>query len=225
MADGQRQYRDPQRLTQWLCWLLIACILIFGLSGLNAFVQAFVISAISEGSIPARPVMVVATEANALRRGALSAVAALLLLSTVIFWLIWIHRVSANAHALGGHKLRFTPRWVVVWYLLPIANLWVPYQAMSEIWRASRNPTRWQQEAPHGRLLWWWLTWLACVIVGSIHVGGSHPGYGAMILNEQLNVVFSLLGSISSTLAFLIVRQIGAFQAEAADRSLSAVFA
>jgi hypothetical protein len=44
-------------------------------------------------------------------------------------------------------------------------------------------------------------------------------------LNEQLDIASSLLGIVSSTLAFQIVGQIGAFQAEAADRSLSAVFA
>lgn len=225
MAGEQRQYRDPRRLTQWLCWLLIACILIFFLTGFNALVQALVIGAIRDGSIPSRPVMVIATEANALRRGTFDDVAALVLLSTVILWLTWIYRMCANAHALGGHGLRFTPGWAVGWYLVPIANLWAPYQTMSEIWRASKNPTRWQQETADKRMLWWWLTWLACTIVGSIHVDGPPAGYGLLILSEQLTVVFSLLGVVSTILAFLVVRQIGAFQAEAANRSLSAVFA
>jgi hypothetical protein len=96
---------------------------------------------------------------------------------------------------------------------------------MSEIWRASKNPGRWQQEATDKRMLWWWLTWLACAIAGSIHVDGSRPGYRALMLREQLDAVFSLLGVVSTILAFLAVRQVGIFQAEAADRSLSAVFA
>ena len=63
------------------------------------------------------------------------------------------------------------------------------------------------------------------MIVGSIHVEESQAGYRALMLSQQLSVVFSLLGVVSTILAFLVVRQIGIFQAEAADRSLSAVFA
>jgi hypothetical protein len=219
-----RVFRDPKRLTRWLCCLLIACILVDVLFGLTALVQAYVISAISEGSVPSRPVMVIATEASGLRR-AFGNVAALVPLSAMILWLIWTYRMSANAHVLGGAGLRFTPGWAVGWYLVPLANLWVPYQAMSEIWRVSKNPARWQQERTDRRMLWWWLTSVACVTVSNIHIGGPWPGYDALILNEQLGVVSALLGLVSAMLAFQIVRQIGAFQVEAADRSLSAVFA
>jgi hypothetical protein len=79
LAEKERQYRDPRRLTEWLRWLLIACILIFFLSGLNALAQAFVIGAISDGNLPSGPVMSIVTEANALRRGVFDDVAALVL--------------------------------------------------------------------------------------------------------------------------------------------------
>ena len=66
-------------------------------------------------------------------------------------------------HALGSPGLRFTPGWAVGWYFVPIANLWKPYQAMKEIWRASKNPGNWQAETTSGFLGWWWFWWIISV--------------------------------------------------------------
>jgi hypothetical protein len=225
LADGQRQYRDPQRLTQWLGLLVIACIIVWLLLGLNAVTQMYVISVISQGGLPSTTVMMIASEANALRRSVVDVVCTVVVFSTVISWLVWIHRTCANTHALGAHGLRFTPGWAVIWHGVPIAQMWMPYRVVSEVWRASKNPARWQQEIAHRKLLWWWLIWLIWSVVGSIHVEGSQPGYGALMLSEQLTLAVSLLGLAGCALALTIVKEIGGFQAKAADRSLSAVFA
>ncbi len=57
-----------------------------------------------------------------------------------IAWLMWQRRAQANLLALGAQGLRFTPGWVVAWWLIPFANLAVPPQTMGELWRAS-DPT------------------------------------------------------------------------------------
>ena len=61
---------------------------------------------------------------------------------------------------LGASDMRFTPGWAIGWYCVPVACFWRPYQAMTEIWRASRNPSDWRGEPVSPLLRWWWILWL-----------------------------------------------------------------
>lgn len=83
-----------------------------------------------------------------------------LLAITGILVLTWIHRVNQNARQLGATDMHFTPGWAVGWYFVPIAWFWKPYQAMTEIWRASRNPADWRGETVSPLLPWWWFLWI-----------------------------------------------------------------
>ncbi|MDE2927401.1 MAG: DUF4328 domain-containing protein [Acidobacteriota bacterium] len=81
-------------------------------------------------------------------------------LITSILVLIWIHRANHNARQLGAADMHFTPGWAVGWYFVPIAWFWKPYQAMTEIWRASRNPADWRGRPVSALLQWWWVLWI-----------------------------------------------------------------
>lgn len=81
-------------------------------------------------------------------------------LITVIVVLNWIHRANHNARQLGAADMHFTPGWAVGWYFVPIAWFWKPYQAMTEIWRASRNPADWRRKPVSPLLPWWWVLWI-----------------------------------------------------------------
>lgn len=78
-------------------------------------------------------------------------------LTTAIVVSRWIHRANSNARALGAMEMAFTPRGAVGWYFVPIANLWKPYQAMREIWKASVGPLNWQRQRLSALLPCWWL--------------------------------------------------------------------
>lgn len=68
----------------------------------------------------------------------------------------WIYIANSNARQLGAQGMEFTPGWSVGWYFIPIANIWKPFLAMREIWKASHRPAAWQS-APGSPLLgWWW---------------------------------------------------------------------
>lgn len=76
--------------------------------------------------------------------------------------MLWFYRANRNLRVLGGTELRFSPGWAVVWWFIPIANLWMPYRATVEIAKASdpsvgatdRN-SRKQIERPKLLMLWW----------------------------------------------------------------------
>ena len=82
-------------------------------------------------------------------------------LATAIVVSRWIHLANSNARALGARKMAFTPGGAVGWYFVPIANLWKPYQAMREIWKASAGPLGWQRRPVSALLPCWWLLAIA----------------------------------------------------------------
>jgi Domain of unknown function (DUF4328) len=226
VAGEQRQYHDARRLSQWLSWLLMATILVYSLSWLNAMLHLHVFGTIRDGNVPSSTMISIATKAIALQ-GAFGTVSALVLISTMALWLVWVHRMSSNIHALGSHGVRFTPGWAVGWHFVPIANLWMPYQAVSEIWRASKNPLGWRSERTTPLLRWWWFGWLIYLTVGSVRVRvpAVEEAFDRLLMVKGSGAVFGILGALSALFALLVVRQISAFQTQAAHRSLSAVFA
>ena len=84
-----------------------------------------------------------------------------------ILFLVWIYRSNRNCHALVSGSLTFTPGWSVGYFFIPIMNLFRPYQAMAEIWRASIPRIQRWENAPVSMLIGvWWFLWLVSRIVG-----------------------------------------------------------
>jgi len=225
--SSSRRFRDPTNLTRWLRWLLIAALVAYAVAGVSELVQYQLLTAMRDGGFSSETEARQAAEANDLRQGVIAMAGFIVVITTVVVFAIWIHRVDSNIHALGSFDLRFTPGWAVGWYFVPIANLWKPYQAMSEIWRASKNPTDWQSEPTSGLLRWWWFWWLVSSLLDNVSMRMS---LRADELNELIgvapvNIASSILDIISAIFALMLVKKIGEFQAEAADRSLTSVFA
>ena len=78
----------------------------------------------------------------------------------------WIHRANYNARQLGAENMKFTPGWAIGYYFIPILTLWKPYQAMKEIWKASKNPSDWESQETSGILPMWWTLWLISNFLG-----------------------------------------------------------
>ena len=76
---------------------------------------------------------------------------------TVIVFLVWFYRARINAERSGWPQRR-ARGWAFWGWVVPIADLWVPFQVMRDIWRASRPSSR------AGGLPWlpavWWASWL-----------------------------------------------------------------
>ena len=87
-----------------------------------------------------------------------------------ILFFVWLVRANKNARALGSHGMEFTPGWSVGWFFVPIVNLFLPYQAITEIYEASDpegDADSWRGEAP-GFFLAWWLSWIGLGFCGLV---------------------------------------------------------
>ena len=226
-TSAGRVFRDPRRLTQWLLWLLIAGAVTNAVFAVSELAQHQLLIRMRDGGFASELEMMSAAEGSDLRHGLIGLAVVLINISTIVLFAIWIYRVNSNLHALGTPGLRFTPGWAVGWYFVPFANLWKPYQAMKEIWRASKNPSAWESETTSPVLGWWLFWWIVSSLVANISLRMT---LGAESLDEMIsvgpvNIASSVLDLVSAVFAFLVVKKIGSLQAMAADRSLGAVFA
>jgi hypothetical protein len=109
---------------------------------------------------------------NDLAAALLVALSALAMLGTLfagaLFVLLWIHRASMNLRGLGRFGMRNSPGACIAGFFIPIASLWMPLSAMTEIWRAS-DPDRvegtWLGSKATPLLGVWWVSWvITCVM-------------------------------------------------------------
>lgn len=149
MNEPGAGFRDPTVLTKWTRGLLYTSLAV---SLASAYIgSVFVASGVEyEGSF-------VALVAAGMLWGMFVNLVALV---TGILVLMWIYRANHNARQLGASDMEFTPGWAVGWYFVPIAWFWKPYQAMSEIWKASARPLNWREQSGSSLLGWWWALWL-----------------------------------------------------------------
>jgi serine/threonine protein kinase len=157
-------------------------------------------------------------------------------LVTAGFWLAWNRRAYLNLPALGARRLRFRPWWAVGAWLVPVFSLFRPKQLLNDIWRASDpdlppdQADAWRGRPVAELLGWWWLAFLASVLVRSITTEAVHTAGDLMLLGllpERLDrfqpsagmqVLADLLAVLTGLLALRVVRRTSARQDERAGR-------
>ncbi|MGD0309066.1 MAG: DUF4328 domain-containing protein [Acidobacteriota bacterium] len=104
--------------------------------------------------------------ANDSRQAVIALFGGTLYLVTAVVFGRWIYRANQNVRALGAQDMRFTPGWAVGYFFVPIITLWRPYQAMKDLWRASKSPGAWQSAKPGSILGLWWTLWIISNFLG-----------------------------------------------------------
>jgi Domain of unknown function (DUF4328) len=90
--------------------------------------------------------------------------------ATIIVWLIWQHRATANLWARGYLGLRIKPGWAVGWWFVPFANYGMPLVAMLELDRRSTPDCLPRKSSP--LLGWWWAAWLSYQLIPVLAIWG-----------------------------------------------------
>jgi hypothetical protein len=119
-----------------------------------------------EAALAVDDTMIAAAVSNDFRQQVIAGVQIFLWVPAIIASLTWIRRANQSARARGAVGMRFTPNWSIGWYFIPIANLWIPYQAMKEIWQAGRGGDAWKEDSVPDFFPIWWFVWLVNIFVG-----------------------------------------------------------
>ncbi|EJL24767.1 DUF4328 domain-containing protein [Novosphingobium sp. AP12] len=147
------------RVTQVFIWIYVA------VWAVEALANAWSLSMMLSNGF-GRPTFIVLAV-----RGLAMMLGSLVFLPTAVLFLIWFHKAIANLHEAGLAGLRARPGWTVGSFFVPVANLFVPFRAMRELWNRSHGEDEWQAEGAVGDVGIWWTCYLAGTLLVAFVTG------------------------------------------------------
>ncbi len=135
------------------------------------------------------------------------------LLVTAVPFLLWLHRASGNARALGIENLPTSPGLAVGYWFVPFLNLIMPPKVVADLWRASAaeaEPGTWQDAAVPSWIILWWLLFVMAHFIGMMAraLGSKASDLAGVELLIWADSARGLCWIASGILAILIVREI-----------------
>jgi hypothetical protein len=216
MAASGRERRSIRGIGNALIALLVCQMLALMFEAVAVLMEMSLLQRIIDGS------QVTLAEATASdNRVALSVrLWLVLLVATIVVWLIWQHRAHANLRALGT-ELEYSPGWAVGFWLIPIANLWKPFQVNRELWKASGDVNDWRSQRTWPVLGWWWASWISAGVLGRVAAAARESAETPMEIRSAdiVDLLSTAVVVASAVLAILLVRSV----IERQDRLAAAV--
>ncbi len=129
----------------------------------------------------------------------------------IVTFCFWINRAYGNLSSIRpAGSLRFSPRWAVGWFFVPIMNLFRPYQVVNELYQVS-NPAG----VGSGLIGWWWGLWVIAALVGpSASSFFREQTVSDAILADWRSAIAEVLFVLCGVLALVIVHRITSWQDE-----------
>ncbi|MFF7991496.1 DUF4328 domain-containing protein [Kitasatospora xanthocidica] len=135
-----------------------------------------------------------------------------LIIAAGLVFLAWLWRARINAESLGGPSSQRRVRgWVVGSWITPVANLWIPHQVMTDIWKASAP----RRAAPGPLLAVWFGAWVIGGYVGraySYQVSQETLSEDGLRRAVYLGTVASVLNVLAGVLIIYTIHRISAWQ-------------
>jgi hypothetical protein len=192
-------FRDATSLTRWVMWVLYAQMFL-AITGLYfGHLEHQMLVGLQEGSFATQDLALASATVSDQRQRLHAFVELVVLITGGILILRWIHRANHNARQLGARRMAFTPGWSIGYYFIPFLMLWKPYQAMKEIWQASRNPAEWERQPVPIVLPVWWTVLLVGGLLANVEFRLS---LRAETLQELINA--NLVARIATVLDLLL---------------------
>ncbi len=170
LAEPVRAFASGRSMA-WLAVIALALVIVMDIVGLISDVAEL---RLVERAINGEFVTMQEFEDNDNRQAVVGLLQLTVAIVAAILFLVWIYRAHRNLPALGASGLKYSPKWAVGGWFIPIMNFWRPYQVTAEIWKASdpevrdRDGQRWQTAPVSLLLKFWWALWIIGGIIGNI---------------------------------------------------------
>ncbi|WP_331737266.1 DUF4328 domain-containing protein (plasmid) [Streptomyces sp. NBC_00984] len=130
-----------------------------------------------------------------------------------VAFVVWLWRVRINAEVMSGATAHRRSRgWVVGSWFAPVVNMWIPYQVVSDVWRASAR----QRAVPVTLVTTWWALFVAAnIVVRPIQwrmAFAEADSEQDLLSNANVSTLLTVLYLAAGMLIILIVRRITAWQ-------------
>ena len=110
---------------------------------------------------------------------------------------VWVYRAATNAALIMPDERWIRPWWTVIWWFVPIINLWQPIRSMSQIWNASVDHDIDLNGPAAPAVTTWWLLQLFAPALASLLAGDRQ--------NEEYVLGASMLFMAGSTAALFAI--------------------
>lgn len=115
--------------------------------------------------------------------------------ATVVVFLIWFYGARVSAERSDWHQRR-ARGWAFWGWVIPIADLWIPFQIMTDVWMGSLRPSR------RSKAAWlpavWWISWLLEGLLSQgWKVHSSNFGYGLPLPDSWVTLALLAVAGIS----------------------------
>ncbi len=133
-----------------------------------------------------------------------------------ILFLVWLYRVSRNLNALQVRGQRYSPRWAVGWWFVPLFNLWRPLQIVQEVWKGSAalqtgpGAGTWRDEPSSPLISLWWTLLVLPLLAGvlSLFILRNGDACGDILAIWWINLATLISSIFAAVLTMLVVLRI-----------------
>lgn len=119
-------------------------------------------------------------------------------------FLVWLHRVQRNLGRLGVRDFPFSAEWAILWWFIPVANLYYPVRIVLALCRSSRNlrPDKRMDKAEAPLVIVWWIGLLIALGLGiyadratsiSADLEKLRTGFMLQLISQVLRLIVILL--------------------------------
>jgi Domain of unknown function (DUF4328) len=142
--------------------------------------------------------------------------------ATFVLLIVWLFRAAKNNEALGRQNPRLGPGWAIAGFIIPFANLVIPFIMFDDVWRGSdpavpRGDPNWRRSSTLPAI-WAWL--VASVIFTIPNLVASSSGdvradEPEKVRRDDILRIIATVGAIlAAILAIVVIRRIAARQEE-----------
>ncbi len=193
---------------QWAQWLLGLGALLAAAGLWSSWQQLQLIQDLARGANVADAIV----EASDARQQLIGFVQLGLGLVSAVVFLRWTSAVTKRLTLLGVTSMRYAPKWSVWGFIIPIVNLFRPYQVMSELWKASEvvpGPDDPWAKKPTPLIVGVWFAILILdSIVGRLASSRTFDTIEQVTQIAWLTVLFDALGVVTALVALQLVTEI-----------------
>jgi len=169
-------------------------------------------------------------DANALA-ASMIILSGLVALAIFVLLVIWLYRAAKNNEALGRMNPRLGPGWAIGGWLIPIANLVIPFIIMDDVWRGAdpsvpRGDPSWRRSSTLAAI---W-AWLVTAVIFTIPSGIASSGGDVRAdepdkvrRDDDLRIVGAFGAIVAAVFAIIVTRRIAARQEECLRAQQAAV--
>jgi hypothetical protein len=127
-------------------------------------------------------------------------------------FLMWTSAITKRLVELGVADMRYAPRWSVLGFIVPVLNLFRPYQVMSELWRASEiapgPDDPWAKKPTPLIITIWFAVLIVDNIVGRLASRSTFDTIEQVLQSAWLTVLADALGALTALVALRMVAEV-----------------